>query len=82
MENAPYVNEAVANVIKKLRKECNYTQEELAGFSRTSRSQIAQLESAQRGVTLNSLFWIAEGFNLSFEDFLQKVLIERKKLID
>ena len=80
MENAPYVNEAVANVIKRLRKEKNLTQEQLAGFARTSRSQIAQLESGKRGVTLNTLYWIADGVGLSFDEILALVLNAKRSL--
>lgn len=80
MENAPLVNEAVANIVKDLRKKANYTQEQLAGFAKTSRSQIAQLEAGKRGVTLHSLYWIAESFSIPFHDLLRMVAEEHHRL--
>lgn len=80
MDAAPYMNKAVGNVIRQLRKKHDYSQEELAGFAKTSRSQIAQLESGARGVTLNSLYWIAEAFGLTFQELLNMVLKEKKNL--
>ncbi|SBV92124.1 hypothetical protein KL86DPRO_10308 [uncultured delta proteobacterium] len=80
MENAPHINEAVANIVKALRKKSRFTQEQLAGFAKTSRSQIAQLEAGTRGVTLHSLYWLAESFNTPFIDFLKMIAEERRRL--
>ena len=75
------MNEAIAITVKKLRKKAKYSQEQLAGFAKTSRSQIAQLEAGTRGVTLHSLYWVTESFGLSFLDLVLMVEQERKKLI-
>lgn len=80
MDNVPYLNEAVAVIVRELRVKSGYTQEQLAGFAKTSRSQIAQLETGQRGVTLSSLFWLAESFNVPFMKFLGMIHDERLKL--
>lgn len=80
MENAPLINEAVANIVKALRKKSRFTQEQLAGFAKTSRSQIAQLEAGTRGVTLHSLYWLAESFNTPFAEFLRMIAEERRRL--
>ena len=80
MDTVPLINEAVANIVKQLRRKSRFTQEQLAGFARTSRSQIAQLEAGKRGVTLHSLYWIAESFNIPFDDFLNMIAAERHRL--
>lgn len=80
MENAPYMNKAVAIVLKQLRKKSGYSQEQLAGFARTSRSQIAQLEAGTRGVTLNSLYWIADSFKLEFIELVEMIDQVHKQL--
>lgn len=80
MDNVPYLNEAVANIVESLRKKSGYTQEQLAGFAKTSRSQIAQLEAGKRGVTLASLFWLAESFNIPFLGFIRMIHEERARL--
>lgn len=81
MENVPYMNEAVANVIKSLRATANFTQEQLAGFAKTSRSQIAQVEAGKRGITLTSLFWLAESFNIPFMELIKRINDERNRLM-
>ena len=80
MEHAPYMNEAVANIIKALRDKADYSQEQLAGFAKTSRSQIAQLEAGTRGVTLSSLFWIADSFGIPFLELVSMIAEERDRL--
>lgn len=74
------MNEAVASVVKRLRLKAGFTQEMLAGFAKTSRSQIAQLEAGTRGVTLSSLFWISESFGIPFLKLLETIEAERLRL--
>lgn len=81
MDYAPYMNEAVANILKGLRGKAAYSQEQVAGFAKTSRSQIAQLEAGTRGVTLNSLFWIAESFGIPFLELIAMIEEERNRLM-
>lgn len=81
MENVPFMNEAVANVIKKLRAKANLTQDQLAGFAKTSRSQVAQIEAGTRGITLTSLYWLADSFEMSFLDLVIMIDEERNRLV-
>ena len=81
MENVPNMNEAVANIIKSLRTKADFTQEQLAGFAKTSRSQIAQLEAGKRGITLTSLFWLSESFNIPFMELIKMINDERTRLM-
>ena len=81
MENVPFMNEAVANIIKQLRARADFTQEQLAGFAKTSRSQIAQIEAGKRGITLTSLYWLADSFEMPFLDLVTMINDERKRLM-
>ena len=81
MENVPFMNEAVANIVKKLRAKMNFTQDQLAGFAKTSRSQIAQIEAGKRGITLTSLYWLADSFEMPFLDLIIMINDERKRLM-
>ncbi len=79
MENAPHMNEAVAAVIRALRKKSRFSQEQLAGYAKTSRSQIAQLEAGKRGVTLSSLYWLSESLGVPFLELVAMIDRERAK---
>lgn len=60
----------LAKRIKELRKENNFTQDELAFRAKIGRSTLGNIETAQNDVTFSKINQIAEAFNLSLSDFL------------
>ena len=62
--------ELLAKRIKELRKENNFTQDELAFRSEIARSTLGNIETAQNDVTLTKVNRIAKAFNLSLSEFL------------
>ena len=56
--------------IKELRKERNFTQDELAFRAKIGRSTLGNVETAQNDITLTKLNQIANAFELSLSDFL------------
>lgn len=60
----------LAKRIKELRKENNFTQDELAFRAKIGRSTLGNIETAQNDITFSKVNQIAEAFNLSLSDFL------------
>ena len=56
--------------IKELRKEYNYTQDDLAALSDIARSTLGNIEAAANDLTFSKLNKIAKAFNLTLAEFL------------
>lgn len=65
MENIPELSEAIASVVKKLRLKTGLTQAMFADFASLSTVYIAQLETGQRGASLNALMLIGRAVGLN-----------------
>lgn len=61
----------LAKRIKELRKEYDYTQDELSFLAKIGRSTLANIESAQNDVVLSKLNRLAKVFNMSLSEFLK-----------
>lgn len=80
MENYPYLNEALANVIIRLRKEAGLTQQKLAELSSMARVYLLQLEQRRFRPTLNSLYFLAQGLGISAPELIALIERERQEL--
>ncbi len=60
----------LAKRIKELRKEKNFTQDELAFRAGIGRSTLGNIETAQNDITFSKLNKIARAFELSLSEFL------------
>lgn len=60
----------LANRIKELRKQRNYTQDELAYRAGLARSTLGNIESVKNDITFTKINKIAKAFELSLSEFL------------
>ena len=75
----------MVNNIKKLRKQLNYSQEQLGKLLNVSRNTISQYESDDREPSFKLLFKMADIFNVSIDELLgrkEKTNITDIKLTD
>lgn len=55
--------------IKELRKEKNFSQEELANLSNLDRTYINSVENGKRNISIINIEKIANAFDLTLRDF-------------
>ena len=60
----------LAKRIKSLRKQHNFTQDELAFRADIARSTLGNIETAQNDITFSKVNKIARAFNLSLSEFI------------
>lgn len=60
----------LANRIKELRKQKNYTQDELAFRANIARSTLGNIESVKNDITFTKINRLAEAFEISLAEFL------------
>ena len=65
LKRARYLKAAME--LKKLRKELNISQEELARKMKVKREFITRIESGERNITIETLNWVAEATGKEFE---------------
>lgn len=82
MENYPFLTEAVAHVLSRLRKEAGFSQQKLANLSSIARIYLLQLEQGKFRPTLNSIFYLAHGLGITPQYFVELIEYERQKLAD
>lgn len=80
MENYPFLNEAVANVISRLRRQAGFSQQRLAEYARVARVYLLQLEQGKFRPTLNSIFFIAGGLGIPPGKLVELIEEERVRL--
>lgn len=80
MENFPFLNEAMSQVIVRLRKKAGYSQQKLAEISSITRVYLLQLEQGKFRPTLNSIFFLAKGLDIPPDEFVNLIEKERKKI--
>lgn len=73
MENLPGLDQAIAETVKKIRAKTGLTQEQFADFARLSRVYIAQLETGERGASLNALMLIAQAVGMTGAELVAQI---------
>ena len=64
MEKYPYLNEAVANILKEKREALGMSKRKLSELAMIERAYITGLENGKWNVTLNVLFFLSEALEI------------------
>ena len=81
MEKIPYLEHAVANIVKKLRETSGLSLRHFADFARLSHSGIRQYENGSRTISLNVLYLLSDAVKMSPRDLVDMIESERQSLI-
>lgn len=75
MENAETekIREAFGSVLKSIRKERGYSQEELAHRAGIAMRYVSLLERNQRQPTISTLYLLCKALEISMTEFVSKV---------
>ena len=76
MEKYPYLNEAVANILKGRRKALGMSKRKLSELAMIERAYITGLENGKWNVSLNVLFFLSEALEIKPDVFIQLVMDE------
>lgn len=79
MEKYPYLNEAVAEVLKTRRAALGMSKRKLSELAMIERAYITGLENGKWNVTLNVLFYLSEALELDPVEFVRLVKEETRK---
>ena len=79
METVPYLQEATAITLKKIRTDAGLSHSELADFAGLSRSYIAAVEAGKSGFSGDALFLIADVLKIAPADIIAQIDALRKK---
>lgn len=80
MENLPGLDAAIASIVRATRARTGLSQEQFADLAGLSRVYIAQLETGERGASLNALMLIARSVNMTGRDFIGLIEQEMERL--
>ena len=80
MENLPGLDTAIASVVRAARAKTGLSQEQFADFAGLSRVYIAQLETGERGASLNALILIARSVHMTGAEFVAAIEKEMGRL--
>ena len=80
MEKYPYLNEAVANVLKERREALAMSKRKLSELAMIERAYITGLENGKWNVTLNVFFFLSEALEIAPEKFIELVRNEIEQL--
>ena len=80
MQILPGLNTAIAKTVRIIRVRSGLSQEQFADFAGLSRVYIAQLETGERGASLNSLILIARSVRMTGAELVALIEQEIQKL--
>ena len=72
------IEQAFGDVLKEIRTEKNFTQEQLAHKCSLDRTYISLLERGLRQPTISTLFKLSEALEIQPEDFIIKLRLGNK----
>lgn len=75
---AEFNNEAVGRVIGRIRKEKNLSQEVLSGFASLARSHLAMIETGDKQPNFETIWRIANAFEMPVYELVQMIEDEIK----
>lgn len=81
MEEYPFLNEAVARVLRAQREEHGLSKKKLSEEAMIERAYITSLERGEKRPTLNVLFYLSDAFGLRPSDLVRLIETERKTLL-
>ncbi len=80
MQILPGLNTAIAKTVRIIRVRSGLSQEQFADFAGLSRVYIAQLETGERGASLNALILIARSVRMTGAELVALIEEEIQKL--
>lgn len=80
MEEYPYLNEALANVLQRRREALDLSKRRLAELAHLERVYIIQLERGDKRPTLNALFYLCDALAITPQELLREVEAEMENL--
>ncbi|MBD5608487.1 MAG: helix-turn-helix transcriptional regulator [Desulfovibrio sp.] len=80
MEDYPFLVEAVARTLEKLRVDAGLSKRKLAMLSGIDRVYLLQVEQGKYRPTINFLFLLARALGMSATDLLNQIEIEQRAL--
>ncbi len=78
MDDYPYLTDAISRIITQLREEAGYSKNKLADLSSIDRVYLLQIEQGKYRPTLNTIFFLAEAFNMPPQTLVE--MIEKERL--
>lgn len=78
MQILPGLNTAIAKTVRNVRTRSGLSQEQFADFAGLSRVYIAQLETGERGASLNALILIARSVRMTGAELVMLIEEELK----
>ena len=76
MEKYPYLNEAIASVLRKKREELGMSKRKLSELAMIERAYITGLEAGKWNATMNVIFYLSESLGLHPVDFVALICTE------
>lgn len=76
-----FKKEAIAKVIRNLRAERNLSQEVVSGFAGIARSHLAMIEAGSKQPNFETIWAIANAFDMAPHELVLLIEEEAKKLI-
>lgn len=80
MNDYPFLNQAIAAVLKSRREERKLSKRKLAELAHFERVYLIQLEKGEKRPTVNALFFISEALGMKPSEMLRLIEIEVEKL--
>lgn len=80
MEDYPFLMEAISNVLERLRVDAGFSKRKLAMISGIDRVYLLQVEQGKYRPTINFMFLLAKGLNISVADLIAHIEAEQKAL--
>ena len=80
MQILPGLNTAIAKTVRLIRVRSGLSQEQFADFAGLSRVYIAQLETGERGASLNALILIARSVRMTGAELVALIEEEIQRL--
>ncbi|MDY0260559.1 helix-turn-helix domain-containing protein [Desulfovibrio sp.] len=80
MQILPGLNTAIAKTVRIIRVRSGLSQEQFADFAGLSRVYIAQLETGERGASLNALILIARSVRMTGAELVALIEEEIQRL--
>lgn len=67
------IKKKFGNQVRNLRKQANLSQEKFALLIDMDRTYLAAVESGKRNISLENIYKIANGFNISLEQLFKDI---------
>ena len=80
MREYPFLSEAIAHVLEKLRQERGMSKSALADFAALQRKYLFEIEQGEKRPTVNAIFSLCEALQVAPDEFFRQVVNRMKEL--